>query len=130
MKPSTRDNLIYVAVGLSIAAFLTEQVLFSDTHGRVLANLSSLVFRAGGATIVVGYFVARVVRNSGATLSKVALYVVVVSALQLGISLYFRQYVGQLSGLAFIGLATIETFLIVSLAAWIVSHAGRHQKTG
>src|SRR5271157_526910 len=116
MKPSTRDNFIYVAVGLSIAGFVAEQVLFSDTHGRVLANLSALVFRAGGATIVAGYFVARVVRNSGAPLNKVALYVVVASAVQLAISLYFRQYVGQLSGLAFIGLATIETFLIVSLA--------------
>jgi hypothetical protein len=122
MKPKTRDNLIYLAVGLSIAAFVAEQVFYSESHGRAIANLSSFAFRAATSTLMVGYFVGRAVRNLNATLAEVVLCVVVAGVMQLAISFGFHQYVGQLSGMSYVGLVALETFFIVNLATWTVSH--------
>ena len=33
VKPQTRDNLIYLAVGISVAALVVADVLYSEKHG-------------------------------------------------------------------------------------------------
>ena len=33
MKPETRDNVIYLAVGISIAALVTADFFYADSHG-------------------------------------------------------------------------------------------------
>jgi hypothetical protein len=117
MKPSTRDNLIYLAVGLSAALLVAGQVFYSESHHhQIMVKFSALAFRAVFSMFVVGYFVGRETRKVGATLSQVILCVLVAGALQLAIIYTVRQYVRQLPGLSFVGLVTLETFLVVNLA--------------
>lgn len=122
MKPKTRDNLIYLAVGLSIAAFAVEYDFYAESHGRGIVHLSTFAVRAVTSTLIVGYFVARAIGNAGATLAEVILCVVVAGVLQLAISLGFRQYLGQLSSMSYVGLASLETVFVVNLATWAASH--------
>lgn len=123
MKPKTRDNLIYLAVGVSIAALVVAQDFYAEGHhGRVIVDLSRFAVRAAGSTLIVGYYVGLAVRNMNATLAKVILCVVVAGALQLAISFGFRQYVGQLPTMFYVGLAALEMFLVVELTTWAVSH--------
>ena len=123
MKPKTRDNIIYLAVGLGIAAFLAQQVFYAADHGQAIAHLSGFAVRIVGSTLVVGYFVGREVRKVGATIAGVILCVVIAGVLQLALSFGFRQYVDRLSSMSYVALAALETFLIVSLATWAVSHS-------
>ncbi len=124
MKPKTRDNLIYLVVGLSIAGLLAARIFYAVSHDRVIGMfpLSKFAFRTVTSTLVVGYLVGREVRKVGATLADMVLCVVVAGALQLVISFGFHQYVGQLSSLSYVCLAALEIFFIVSLATWAVSH--------
>ena len=124
MKPKTRDNLIYLAVGLGIAALGVADFFYADSHGREPWLPSSFAFRIVGSTIIVGYFVGREVRKVSAKLAEVVLCVVVAEVLQLAISFGFRQYVDRLSGMSYVGLATLGTVFIVKLATWGVSRVG------
>ena len=131
MKPKTRDNLIYLAVGLSIVAFVAEQVFYSESHGRAVAKLSTFAFRAAGSMLVAGYFVGRAVRNLHVAPYRVILCVIAVSVLQLAMSFGFQQYIGQLSSMSYVTVAAIETFLLVKVTTWVVlrSHSRRRPKT-
>lgn len=123
MKSTTRDNLIYLAVGLSIAALLVAQSFYAESHhGRVMVDLSKFAFRAVTSTLLVGYFTGREVRKLGAKLAVVVLCAVVAGAVQLAVSFGFRQYVGQLSSISYVALAALEIFFIVNFARWTVSH--------
>ena len=42
MKPKSRDNLIYLAVGLSIAGFVVARFFYAESHGNVIGKLSTL----------------------------------------------------------------------------------------
>jgi hypothetical protein len=116
ITPKTRDNIIYLAVGISIAALVVVQDFYAESHnGRVIVNLSRFAVRAAGSTLLVGYFVAREVRGVSATLAEMVLCVVVAGLLQLAISFTFHQSVGQLSSLPYVSWMTLQTFLIVKL---------------
>ncbi len=125
MKPKTRDNLIYLAVGISIAVFVVARFFYADSHGQVLAFPSRFAFRAVTSLLLVGYFVAREVRKVNATFAQVVICVLAAVPLHLAVSFGFRQIVGQLPGILYAGFAAIEIFLIVELLTWVVRHFRR-----
>jgi hypothetical protein len=131
MKTKTRDNLIYLVVGLSVAGVLVGLILHADNHGQILVFPSRFAFRAVTSTLLVGYFVARAARRASATLAEVIVCVLAAGLLHLAITFGFRQIVGQLPGLLYAGIAAIETFLIVELTTWVgpyfrrMAHSGR-----
>jgi hypothetical protein len=59
MKPKTRDNLIYLAVGLSIAALVTANAFYADSRGREMWWPSRFTFRAVTTPSLLAYFVVK-----------------------------------------------------------------------
>jgi hypothetical protein len=125
MKPKTRDNLIYLAVGLSIAGFVVARFLYAESHGNVIGKLSTFAFRVVTTLLLLAYFVAREVHKMKTTLSEVIICVLVAGLLSLLISFGFRLAVGQLSGILYTGFASLEILLIIKLITWVVSHFRR-----
>jgi hypothetical protein len=116
MRPKTRDNLIYLGVALSIAAFVTADAFYADSRGKEMWMPSKLAFRLVCTTGLLGYFVARETRKVRATLFQVLACVLVASLVHLIITIGFRQTVGQLAGIPFSVLVAFEIFFIVQLA--------------
>ena len=112
MKQSTRDNLLYLAVGLSIAAFVVADFFYADGHNQTMWLPSTLASRAVYTTLLLAYFVARETRKGKATLVQVLACILFASIVHLGVVLGFRQTVGRLPGLVFSGLALWELFLV------------------
>jgi hypothetical protein len=59
MEPKTRDNLIYLAVGLSVAAILVGDFFYGLNHHTEMWRPSKFTFRAVYTTALLAYFVAR-----------------------------------------------------------------------
>jgi hypothetical protein len=121
MKPRKRDNLIYLVVGLGIAALVVEQDFYAESHHGIIIRLSTFAFRAATSTLLLGYFVGRETRKAGATIAVATSCVLLASLLQLTISFGFRHTVGELSSISYVGLASVEFFLIVRVTTRVVS---------
>lgn len=113
MKTKTRDNLIYLAVGLGIAALLAADSFYSDSRGMAMWMPSKFAFRLVCSTALLGYFVVRETRLQRATTVEVFACVLFSSVVHLAIGFGFRQAVGQLSGMGFSAWVALETFLLV-----------------
>jgi hypothetical protein len=130
MKPKTRDNLIYLAIGLSIAGVVVGLFFYADSHGETLVFPSRFAVRLVTTMVLVGYFVAREARRVTSTLAGIAVCVLVAGLLHLVISFGFRQVVGQLPGIPYAGFASIETFLIAELITRVVLYFRRTAHSG
>jgi hypothetical protein len=126
MKPRTRDNLIYLAVGLGIAAFVAADFFYSDSHGRKMWMPPRYAFRLGYTTILLGYFVVIETRKVKATVVQVLACVLFASIVHLAIGFGVRQESEQLSGLSFSAWFVLELFLLVQLLVAVI----RHLKSG
>jgi hypothetical protein len=126
MKRKVRDNLIYLGVGVGVIALVYGQFVYSESHhGRVLVRVSTFTFRTMISMFVVGYFVARELWHASAGLREVILCVALAEMFQVVAFLGFHQYIAELSALSYVGLVTVETFLIVSLATQAVAYCKR-----
>jgi hypothetical protein len=118
MRLKTRDNLIYLTVGICIAALVIAQVFYADTHGHNFVNISNFEFRVASALLFVGYFMFRAARTLRANSSELCLSVTAACLLIVLAGFVFRQSVEQLPGLLYSGLAALETVLIIELVKW------------
>jgi len=122
MKQSTRDNLIYLAVALGIAALLVVQFFYSVRHQRDMRGPSRFVLRAVYSTILLGYFVARETRKRSATLVQAVGGVLCACTVHLGILFAFRDYVDQLTGLSFSAWMVVELFILVQFSGIVIRY--------
>jgi hypothetical protein len=122
MKQRTRDNLVYLTVGLGIAALVVADAFYADGHGREMWVPSWFAARLVYMTALLAYFVARETRRAKATIAQVVACVLFASVVNLVLALSFRRALGQLRGLSFWPLAVFELFLLVQLSVWIVQH--------
>ena len=122
MKQNTRDNLIYLAVGLSIVALIVVDFSYADSHGQKMWWPSRFASRAAYTTVLLAYFVARETRKAKATLAQVLACILFGSIVHLAIVLTFRHAVGELSGLSFSALAVFEMFLVFQLLMVVVRY--------
>ncbi len=120
MKPRTRDNLIYLTVALSIAAFVVADAFYADGHGRKMWMPSRFAFRLAYGTALTGYFVARETRKMKATYVQVIACVLFASVVQLTLGFRFREAIGQLPGVSFSAWAVLEVFLLVQLLEQVI----------
>jgi len=120
MKPRTRDNLIYLTVGLSIAALMVVDFFLADSHGRKMWMPSRFAFRVAYTTALTGYFVARETRIVKATYLQVIACVLFASVVQLALGLGFREAIGQLPGISFSAWAVLEVFLLLQLLVRVI----------
>ena len=84
MKQGTRDNLLYLAVGLSIAALVVADFFYADSHNQKMWSPSTLTSRAVYTTLLLAYFVAREARKGKATLLQVLACTLFASIVHLG----------------------------------------------
>jgi hypothetical protein len=126
MKPRTRDNLIYLAVGVSVAGLVVGLDFYAESHGKALFRLPTFAFRAVTSMLLMGYFVAREARRRvNATLNEVVMCVLAGGLFSLAVSFGFRQTIGQLSGIMYAGLAALEIFIIIELITKVVLYFRR-----
>ncbi len=122
MKQTTRDNLIYLAVALSIVAILVGDFLYAMNHDTEMWRPSKFTLRAAYTTVLLAYFVARETRKAKATLAQVFAGVLFASVVHLAIVFRFRQVVGELSGISFSAVAVFEMFLVFQLLMAVVRY--------
>ena len=122
MKPRTRDNLIYLAVGLGIAALVVADFVFADSLGRKMWMPSRYAFRLVTTTALLVYFVVRETRRVKATVVQMLACVLFASVVHLAIGFGFRQALGQLSGISFSAWVVFELFLLVQLLVHVIRH--------
>jgi hypothetical protein len=115
MRPRTRDNLIYLAVGIGLVALLIADFFYTDRHGSQMWLPSRFAFRAVGYLVILGYFVARETRKINATAFQAAVCVLIASVLHLGVALAFRGVFAGRFGAGVYLVVVVETFLIVQL---------------
>jgi hypothetical protein len=130
MKPKTRDNLIYLAVGVSIVALLVADVFYADSHGHNFVNITNFEFRSASAMLLVGYFMFRAARTLRANSGELCLSVTAAGLLSLLTYFVFRQSVEQLPGLSYSGLAALEILLVVELVKWGLLYFRRMADSG
>jgi hypothetical protein len=122
MKQRTRDNLIYLAVGLGIAALVVADAFYADSRGREMWVPSWFAARVVYMTALLAYFVVRETRKVKATVVQVLACVLFASVVNLTLAFSFRHAINQLRGLSFWSLAVLEIFFLVQLSVWVVQH--------
>ena len=120
MKQGTRDNVIYLAVGLVVLTFVVLDFFYADSHGRQMWWPSNFAYRLVGYLIIVEYFVVTETRKVGATLSQIVTCLVAAGILQVGVAFSFRHTLSARYSLTLWGLWVLEAFAIVQLMAWFV----------
>ena len=101
MKSKTRDNLIYLGVGLGIAALVCANFFYADSHGLKPWWPSRFAFRVVTTPILLVYFVSKEMRREKATLLQTFASVLFATLVQFGIILSFHEVINQLPGLSY-----------------------------
>jgi hypothetical protein len=132
MKSGTRDNLIYLGVGLGVAALVVADFFYANSHGQEMWMPSRFAPRAVYTTLLLAYFVVRETRKLKATLVQVLAYILLASFVHIAIVVAFRQAVSELAVIPFSGLATFEMFLVFQLVTEVARYfrSGRHRLRG
>jgi hypothetical protein len=122
MKQSTRDNIIYLAVGLSIAALLAGDAFYAFSHDRKMWMPSRFALRVVTTAILLIYFVIRQTRQMRLALTAVFTSVLLATLLHLTIFFGLREIVEQLPGITFSALGALELFFVSQLSAQVVPY--------
>jgi hydrogenase-4 membrane subunit HyfE len=116
MKPKTRDNLIYLGVGLSIVSLVCIDLFYADSHGQKMWWPSKFALRTVTTPSLLAYFVVKEMRREKATLLQTFAAVLFATLLQLGIMFSIRQIIDQLPGMSYSALAGLEMFVVWQLS--------------
>jgi len=119
MKQTTRDNIIYLAVGLALVGLLAADFFYADSHGRRMWLPSYFAIRTAAYMGVIVYFVVKETRKVKATLAQTIICSLVASILHLGIAFMFRDILNGSFGLILWVLAVLE----ISLIVWLMVRA-------
>lgn len=122
MKPRTRDNLIYLAVGISIAAFVWIDFFYADSHGKEMWMPSRFAFRTVTTPALLAYFVIKEMLRRKARFLGVFSAVLFATLVQLAIMFGFRQLIEKLPGISYSALTVLEMLLVWQLAVYVTLH--------
>jgi len=122
MKSKTRDNLIYLAVGLGAAGLLVADLVYAESHGRPMWMPSKFAYRLVFTTALLGYFIIRETRQVKATVIQVFACVLFASIVHLTIGFGFRQFITGLSGISFSAWGVLEIFVLVQLSEQVARY--------
>jgi hypothetical protein len=112
MKPSTRDNIIYLTVGLSIAALSAADFFYADSHARKMWVPSRFAFRSVYTTALIWYVVLKGIRQTKQSLVRVLALLLFATLLHLTIVFASRQIIEELPGIAFAALWVLELYFV------------------
>jgi drug/metabolite transporter (DMT)-like permease len=116
MRPTTRDNLIYLGVGFGIVSLLVADIVHAESHGQEMWLPSNFAFRIVASTGLLAYYLGKMMRRGNATRIQIVAGVVLGSAINLGIVFMIRRAVGQLSGATYGALTIVELFFVALLS--------------
>ena len=116
MKSKIRDNLIYAAVGIGIAARVVADFFYADSHDRKMWLPSNFAFRAITTPILLAYFFLQETLRLRATLFQMFAAVAFATLVELGILFGFRQIVDRLPGIPFTAFAVREMLFVWQLS--------------
>lgn len=125
MEEKTRDNLIYLAVGLSIAGLLAVDAFYSASRDHKMWMPSRFALRTVAYMVVLAYFVAQETLKVRATIVQTVLCVLVACIMHLGIVILFRQAFSNPFNLGLWVLITLELFLVSRLMSRAVVYFRR-----
>ena len=125
MRPKTRDNLIYLAVGLGIAALLVLEIFYADSRGYKVWLPSKFTIRVVYTTALIWFVVIRLIRPAKRALGKVLLGILFATLLHLTIVFASRRVINELPGFAFAILIPFEIYVVVVLTEQAVPHLTR-----
>lgn len=133
MNHTTRDNLIYLAVGLGIVGILVADFTYFDRRGQQAWFPSVFSFRAVVLTILVAYFVnSDIVRRGKGEQARALICALLAALIQIGVAFSFRQFVSGLSAMSFVFYGTLDVFVIYELtlqAAQFLKFGRGHRRT-
>jgi len=112
MKPSTRDNIIYLTVGLSIAALFASDFLYAGSHTRKMWVPSRFAFRSVYTTALIWYVVLKGIRQTKQTFVRVLAWLLFATLMHLTILFASRQIIEELPGIAFAALWVLELYFV------------------
>ena len=131
MKQNTRDNLIYLTVGLTIAALVAFDAFYSDSHNRKMWIPSRLAFNAVTFAGVLAYMVVRETRKVKATMVQTAACLLAACCVHSGIVFAFPQIFAKPYSAGLWVFIVLELFLVVRLMVGIVQYMKKSTyKTG
>ena len=113
MKPRTRDNLIYLAVGLGVAALWASYFFYADSHGSKMWVPSRFTSRTFYTTLLIWYVVFKSARQTRPVLVRVVASMLFATFLHLIIFFGCRQVIDQLPTLMFWLFWVIELYLVI-----------------
>jgi len=125
MRPKTRDNLIYLAVGLGVAGLLTTDFFYHLNRAAEMWMPSKFAFRTVYTTVLLGYFVAKYIREPKTPLLQIATCILFASTVHLVIIFGFHEAVSQLAGIPFSGLAVPEMFFVFLMTERLARYLNR-----
>ncbi len=112
MNPRTRDNIIYLTVGLSIAALLVADVFYADSRARKMWFPSRFAFRSVYTTALIWYFVLKGIRQAKLTFVRVLAWLLSATLMHLTIVFASRQIIEELPGITFAALCPWEFYFV------------------
>ena len=112
MKPKTRDNFIYLTVGISIAAFVWADFFYADSHRLKMWMPSRFAFRSVYTTALIWYVVLKGIRQTKQTFVRVLAWLLFATLLHLTIVFASRQIIDELPGISFAALWVVELYFI------------------
>lgn len=116
MKQTTRDNLIYLAVGFGIVALVVADFWYADSHGKQMWMPSEFAFTTVMTTWLIPYFVYKYLRKMKTAAPKIIACVLLVAILHVILLVSFRDEVRRMGGAAICSAAILELamFLVLS----------------
>jgi hypothetical protein len=125
MKRSTRDNLVYLSVGLGIAALVAFDAFYSDSQNRRMWMPSRLALNAVAFMAVLGYMVVRETQKAKASILQTIACVLVACFLHSGFVVAFPQIFAARFGAGLWFFIVLELFLVVRLMVVVLRYMGK-----
>lgn len=112
MTVKTRDNLIYVGVGILVAGTAAAYFFYTDSHGRRMWVPSRFASRSVYTTLLFWYVIIRTTRQARFSFYQILASVLFATFLHLTIFFSCRQILDQLPTIVFWPFWVIELYLV------------------
>jgi tryptophan-rich sensory protein len=128
MKISTRDSLIYLAVGLGVAALLVVDFLYSDSHGHRMWLPSKFYFRLVYTVLLLEYSLGKYIDKAKGRTTQFILGILFANCAHLVLTFSFRSIINELHGFEFAAIAVLELFMLFKITEQIVHYGGARSR--
>ncbi len=116
MKQTTRDNLIYLAVGLGIAALVVADFWYADSHGKQMWMPSDFAFKTVMSTSLIPYFVYKYLRRMKTAVPKIVVCVLLTAIFHVVLLVSFQDEIRRMGGASMWVATILELAVFLALS--------------